>query len=84
MGSFLCYRWHRPDLVLVHFIGNDCQSLLWHEYLEAKYGLPEWKSLSTAIAEVFELFHRNRPSHVDLVSMSGFPFRQRLRRSNQH
>ena len=78
---------HQPDLVLIQFVGNDCQSLLSAEgVLEAQYGKPEWEeAYRQRIAEVFELFHKDRV-RVAWIGMSnvGLPgFRQRLRRSNR-
>jgi|GEM_PF-4268641 len=78
---------YNPDMVLVHFIGNDCQSLITADgRLDARYGKPEWEEkYRDRIADLIQLIQKNN-IQVAFVGMSnvGLPgFRRRLRYANR-
>ena len=77
---------HTPDLVIVQFVGNDCQSLIMADgSLKAKYGTKEWdRAYEERITSLITLLH-NQKIRIAFLGMSNVQssiFRRKLKRSN--
>ncbi|MAA79296.1 MAG: hypothetical protein CL916_08550 [Deltaproteobacteria bacterium] len=77
---------HTPDLVIVQFIGNDCQSLIMpNGSLKAKYGTEEWdKAYEERLTSLITLLHQQgiRITFLGMSNVQSSVFRKKLKRSN--
>lgn len=77
---------HTPDLVIVQFIGNDCQSLIRTDgSLEAKYGEPEWSAAyEKRIMALISMLHTQkiRVAFLGMSNVLPARYRSNVRRSN--
>jgi hypothetical protein len=78
---------HQPELVIVQFIGNDCQSLILPDgTLEARYDTPEWEeAYRNRIIDLITLLHRQqiRVSFLGMSNVISPGFRRNLKNSNR-
>ena len=78
---------HKPELVIVQFIGNDCQSLITRDgSLKAKYGTKEWKTAyEERISALITMLHKQniRIAFLGMSNVESSVFRKKLKRSNE-